>query len=131
MGLDELHIVMFNAYVLFSGILGVWASVTAARGESISGNFWGSVATLTLLAAAILVVGIIMTLSGLRPRDGRLTLYFLYMGWLVVILPGLFSMLRGRDDRNAALAFALLAFFNAGVGFSMGQRFLTGGWIPG
>jgi uncharacterized membrane protein YiaA len=80
------------------------------------------------LAGAVLVIGIVLTLMGLRPADERLGLYYLYMAWLVVIMPGLFSMLRGRDDRSAALAFAMLAFFNAGVSFSMAQRGIIGPW---
>jgi hypothetical protein len=74
----------------------------------------------------VLLIGIIMSLQGLRPD--RLTLYFLYMTFLVVIMPGLFSMLRGRDDRSAAIAFAMLAFFNASVSISMMERMVTGPW---
>lgn len=127
--MNEIHGIFFNAHILFSIILGVWATTMAARNQSISGNFWGAVATVTILAAVILLMGIIMTLQGLRPE--RLVTYFLYMAWLVVIMPGLFSLLRGRDDRNAALAFALLAFFNATTSISMWQRAIIGPWLPG
>lgn len=126
MGLSDIHSILFNAYILFSLILGVWAAVMAARDQSISGNFWGSVATITILAAVILAVGIIMLLSGLQPP--RLITYLLYMAWLIVIMPGLFSLLRGRDDRSAAIAFALLCFFNATTSFSMLQRDILGPW---
>ncbi len=44
------------------------------------------------------------------------------MSWLVIIMPGLFTLLRGRDDRNAAIAFAILCFFNATTSVSMLQR---------
>ncbi len=101
----------------------------SARSEPISGNFWGAVATYTGLAGITLLIGIILTLQGLRPRDGRLTLYFLYMAFLVVIMPGLFSMLRGRDDRGASVAFAILAFFNASVSLSMVEREIIGPWV--
>lgn len=127
--MNEIHGIFFNAHILFSIILGVWATVMAARNQSISGNFWGAIATITILAAVILLMGIIMTLQGLRPE--RLVTYFLYMAWLVVIMPGLFSLLRGRDDRSAAIAFALLAFFNATTSISMWQRAIIGPWLPG
>lgn len=127
--MNEIHGIFFNAHILFSIILGVWATVMAARNQSISGNFWGAVATVTILAAVILLIGVVMTLQGLRPE--RLITYFLYMAWLVVIMPGLFSLLRGRDDRNAAIAFALLAFFNATTSISMWQRAIIGPWLPG
>lgn len=127
--LSDIHGILFNAHILFSFALGVWAAVMAAREQSISGNFWGALATSTVLAAAVLMLGVVMTLTGLRPVDGRLTLYFLYMAWLVVIMPGLFTMLRGRDDRGAAIAFAILAVFNAFTSLSMAQRMITGPWV--
>jgi hypothetical protein len=106
-------------------ILGAWAVMMAVRNQSISGNFWGAIATITILGAVILLLGVIMALMGMRPEDDRLWLYFLYMAWLVIIMPGLFTMLRGRDDRSAAIAFAILAFFNVGVALSMAQRVIT------
>lgn len=128
MTLNDLHNILFNAHILYSLALGIWASVMAARDEPISGNFWGAVATITILAATVTLTGVIMTLQGLRPE--RIVVYYLYMSWLVVIMPGLFTLLRGRDDRNAAIAFAILSFFNATTSFSMLQRHVVGPWLP-
>jgi hypothetical protein len=127
MFLNDLHSILFNAHIFFSLILGVWAAVTAGRGQSLAGNFWGAVATYVGLAGVILIVGIVMTVQGMRPE--RTTLYYLYMAYLVVIMPGLFTMLHGRDDRSAAIAFAVLAFFNASTSFSMIDRNVVGPWI--
>lgn len=129
--MSELHQILFNAQILFSFALGIWAAVTAGRGESISGNFWGAVLTYAGLAAVVLLIGLIMAAQGLRPGpddNKRLEIYILYMAFLVVIMPGLFSMLRGRDDRAAGIAFALLAFFNASVSISMADRMVVGPW---
>jgi hypothetical protein len=128
MTFDDLHRVLFNAHILFSTALGVWAAVMAARGQSISGNFWGAVATSTILAAAVLVVGIVLTFTGYHVQ--RMLIYYLYMIWLVIIMPGLFTMMRGRDDRQAALAFAALALFNASTALSMIDRLIVGPWLP-
>lgn len=128
MTLNDLSNILFNAYILFTAILGVWSLVMAVRDQPISGNFWGSVATITILAGMILSIGVIMYITGLRPE--RPLIYFLYMLFLVVIMPGLFTMLRGRDDRNAALAFSLLCFFNAATALSMVQRNVLGPWLP-
>lgn len=127
MGLNDIHNILFNASILFTVILGVWSGVTAARNEPISGNFWGAVATYAILAGLVLLIGIIMTLQGLRPQ--RIVIYYLYMIWLVIILPGLFTLLRGRDDRSAAVAFSLLCFFNAATSLSMYQRNVIGPWF--
>lgn len=128
MGLNDIHSILFNAHILFSLILGIWSLGMAVRNQPISGNFWGAVATITILAGFILLLGVLMTLQGLRPQ--RIVTYFLYMAWLVVIMPGLFTMLRGRDDRNAAIAFAILCFFNAATSFSMYDRAIVGPWLP-
>lgn len=126
MTLNDLHSILFNAHILYSLALGIWSAVVAIRSESISGNFWGAVATISILAGIITVVGVIMTAQGLRPE--RLVTYYLYMSWLVIIMPGLFTLLRGRDDRNAAIAFSILSIFNAATSLSMIQRHVVGPW---
>jgi len=127
----EIHGILFNAHIIFSVILGFWAAVMAARDESISGQFWGAVATYTILIAVTFLIGLLLTAQGLRPGpedNKRLTLYILYMAFLLVIMPGLFSMLRGRDDRSAGIAFGILAFFNASVSVSMMDRMVVSNW---
>ena len=126
----EIHQILFNMHILYSLALGVWACATAARNEPITGNYWGAVLTYALLAGATLLVGIVLLLSGYQPGSERTIVYVLYMLWLAIIMPGLFSMMRGRDDRQAALAFALLAFFNFTTSLSMIERQLIGPWVP-
>lgn len=124
--MESLHSILFNMHILYAVILGAYGTWLAARDEGLSGNFWGAVGVYTALAALTLALGVLLALQGYTME--RPTIYFLYMAFLVVIMPGLFSMLRGRDDRNAAIAFALLAFFNASVSISMFQRGLVA-WI--
>lgn len=127
MQLNDLHTILFNMHILYCILLGVWAAYMAVQNQSISGGFWGAVAISVGLASAVTLVGLIMTLQGLRPQ--RVVLYYLYMAFLIVIMPGLFSLLRGRDDRSAAVAFSILAFFNATTSFSMIQRAVVGPWM--
>ncbi len=127
LNLNDIHSILFNAHILASLVLGFWSASVALRNQSISGNFWGAVFTSAIMAAVVLLVGVIMMLQGLRPE--RLTTYLLYMSWLIVIMPGLFSLLRGRDDRNAAIAFSILCFFNAATSVSMFQRNIIGPWV--
>lgn len=126
MSLNDLHNILFNAHILYSVALGVWSAIMAFREQSISGSFWGAVATISILAGVVTLLGVVMTLQGLRPE--RIITYYLYMSWLIVIVPGLFTLLRGRDDRNAAIAFSILCFFNAATSFSMLQRNIIGPW---
>lgn len=126
----DIHQILFNMHIFYSLALGIWACLSAARNEAISGHYWGAVVTYALLAGATLIVGIALLLSGLQPRSERVVVYVLYLLWLAIIMPGLFSLLSGRDDRRAAVAFALLAFFNFTTSLSMIQRELVGPWIP-
>lgn len=128
MSLNTLHAIVFNMHILYSLILGIWGAVMAMRKESISGNYWGAVATSAILAGVVLLMGIIMTAQGLRTT--RTLTYYIYMTWLVVIMPGLYSLLRGRDDRSAAIAFSILSFFNAATSSSMLQRGFVSPWTP-
>ena len=127
--MDAIHAILFNMHSLYSSALGVWATVIAARKQAVSGHYWGAMLTYALLAGLILLVGIALLLSGQQPRSGRVAVYILYMLWLAVIMPGLFSLMRGRDDRSAAIAFALLAFFNFSTSISMIERSLVGPWM--
>ena len=124
-----LHQILFNAHILYSLALGIWAAVFAARKGTVTGNFWGAMLTYALLALATLALGIVMLLSGFQPRSERIVVYVLYMLWLAIIMPGLFTMMRGRDDRGAAIAFAVLAFFNFSTSLSMIERELVGPWV--
>jgi hypothetical protein len=126
MGLNDIHTIVFNMHILFSLTLGIWGALLALRNQPISGNYWGAVAMSTIVAAVVLLIGIVMTLIGLRPQ--RIVTYYLYMLWLVVIMPGLYSLLRGRDDRNAAIAYSILCLFNAATSTSMFQRQIIGPW---
>jgi len=127
--MDSLHAILFNMHILYSLALGMWATATAARKQPISGHYWGAMLTYALLAGVILLVGMALLLFGQQPRSGRVVVYILYMLWLAIIMPGLFSLMRGRDDRQAALAFAVLAFFNFSTSLSMMERELVGPWI--
>ena len=127
--MDSIHEILFNMHILYSLALGIWAASLAARKETLSGHYWGAMLTYALLAGLILLVGIALLLSGQQPRSGRVLVYILYMLWLAVIMPGLFSLMHGRDDRQAAIAFAILAFFNFSTSLSMIERALVGPWV--
>ena len=126
----DIHQILFNMHILYSLALGIWACVIVARNESISGHYLGAVATYALLAGVTLLIGIVLLLSGFQPRSQRVVVYVLYLLWLSIIMPGLFSLMQGRDDRRAAIAFAILAFFNVTTSLSMIERDLVGPWIP-
>ena len=126
MNAGDFHGILFTMHLLYSAALGLWAAYLAGRDEPLGGHYWGAVLISTGLAALVLLVGLAMLAAGLRPP--RLTTYLLYMLWLVVMMPGTYSLLHGREDRSAAIAYAILGGFNASVGLSMLQRGLVGPW---
>jgi len=80
----------------------------------------------TLLAGAVFLTALVMTLQGLRPYgyapDGSDALiirdvYYLYGIYFIISLPGVFAIMRGNDNRNAALFFAAVALFNAAAAY--------------
>ena len=54
---NDIHNILFNAHILFSIALGVWSVTMAVRNQPISGNFWGSLATITILATTLASAG--------------------------------------------------------------------------
>lgn len=105
------HQIMNNAYIIFSFILGGWCILKLLRNETLDdGQFWGAIAANTILAAAILLWTVVMVLMGMRPN--RMLTYFLYAIYFVIVLPGTFSLLRGRDDRMAVIIFGIVTVFS-------------------
>ncbi len=122
--MPQIHAVLNNAYILFSILLGIWSAIQAGRNQPLGGQFWGALATNTLLAALTLGVAVIAALMGIQPRRG---VYFLYAIYFVIVLPGTFALLRGRDDRTAALIYGIVTFFSAGAASRV--PLLTEPWI--
>ena len=97
-----------------------YAASFAARSIPISGDFWGAMWTNTGLAGLIFVVAIIMTLQGLQPYGASpegggevyRDVYYLYALYFIISLPGVFAIMRGNDNRSAALFFSAVALFN-------------------
>jgi uncharacterized membrane protein YhaH (DUF805 family) len=124
--MSDIHNILFLMQTLYSFGLGLYASWLTAREQSLSGNFWGSIGVYVILNIVVLIVGIILNIMGFTIQSGeRIFIYYLYMMFLIVIMPGLFSMLRGREDRSASMMFVALGLFNASVSYSMIERGLS------
>jgi hypothetical protein len=125
-----------NAYIIFSFILGIWAAVLAGRNVPLSGEFWGSVSTNTLLAAAIFIVALILTVQGQRPmgldpdnpdQSITRTVYYLYGVYFIISLPGVYTLSGGKTDRRTALFYSGVALFNAAAAYRA-VYWLLSGW---
>ena len=124
--MSDIHNILFLMQTLYSLGLGIYAGFLTAREQALSGNFWGSIGVYVILNLVVLIVGIILNIMGFTiESSGRTFIYYLYMLFLIVIMPGLYSMLRGRTDRGAGMMFTALALFNASVSYSMIERGLS------
>ena len=109
--LVALHTILNTAYTLFCFILGFWALIVTVRNQPIPGGFWGALVTNEGLAIAILIMTLLLQAGGLPPARGWL--YYLYLLFFVIVLPGTFALLRGRDDRTAAAIYTGIILFTA------------------
>lgn len=101
---------IFNtAYILYYFALGIWAGIIAVRGGSLGGQFWGAMWT----GAALGVFGLLLWLGRALSGEDLRQVYLLYELFFIIVLPGTFALLRGRDDRTAAAIFAAVAIFSA------------------
>jgi ABC-type spermidine/putrescine transport system permease subunit II len=117
--LETLHEATNNAYILFSFALGVWAAFIGAQNVPISGNFWGAMWTNTILAGLVLGVAIILFVLGIEAKRG---VYYLYGIYFVISLPGVFTIMKGNDNRRAAIFFAIVALFNSAAAYRAGTE---------
>jgi hypothetical protein len=101
--------IITNAYILFSFILGGWALLISARGGNLGGQYWGAMWSCVILGGINLLVWVIRLLTGEQMR----WVYGLYMAYFIIVYPGVFTMLRGRDDKTAAGLFGGAAVFTA------------------
>ncbi len=106
-----------NAYILFCFVLGIWSAIIWLRGRNLDGQFWGAMWTCTGMAAVNLLLWLARAASG---EDLR-WVYVLYELYFVIVLPGTFALLRGRDDRVAAGIFAIVTIFSAFAAISAGD----------
>jgi hypothetical protein len=115
--LATLSEIINRAYILFSFALGIWSGIQWIRGGGLGGQFWGAMWTCTALAVISLLLWLGRALSGEQLRS----VYLLYELYFIVVLPGTFALLRGRDDRVAAGIFAIVTIFSALAAISAGD----------
>lgn len=121
-----IHDWLFNTQTMLSFVIGIYALFLSFRSKPLSGNFFGTIAVYAIVNIVVLVIGMILLANNyVIASDGRTVVYVLYMLFLIVILPGIFSIMRGRDDNSAAMTFGASALFNAAVSFSMFERGLA------
>jgi len=113
LSLPEFHARLATSVVVFAALAGLWALTAYLRRRGVAGSLWGILAVGELLLLAQGVVGLILLLEGEKPARA---VHILYGVVAAIGLPAYFAYSKGRDDRSAALHYALLCFFLVGIG---------------
>jgi hypothetical protein len=113
MTLSMIHANLANTSLLFAVIAGIWGIALRLRNRSIDGNYWGILAVGELLFLGQGLLGAYLWIGGARP--GRMGIHILYGVVLIIGLPSYYAITKGRDDKNAALAYGLLCLFLAAI----------------
>lgn len=101
--------IFINAYILFCFVLGIWAGVIAIRKRNIGGDFWGAM----WIGAGMAAIGLLFWLARTLAGEELRWVYLWYQLYFIIVLPGTFALLRGRDDPTAAWIFCGVAIFTA------------------
>jgi heme A synthase len=109
-----LHSRLFVTSLIFSLIIGVYG-LWRWRGGGVDGNMFGMLALGEGLYAIQAIIGVVMALNGLAPARG--IVHYLYGVIMIIAIPGIYLFTRGRNGKNEALLYAMMAFFLAGVAF--------------
>ena len=114
MSLVQVHAGLSNACVVFSLIIAGYGFLRYFQQRGIDGGFLGVVAVGELLYLVQVVVGVLLSFSGV-PQPARLWVHVLYGITLVITLPAAYAFTRGRDTKQEVLVYAVAALFLAGV----------------
>jgi hypothetical protein len=112
MSLLLIHQRMASSLLLLVLIAAVWGVVRSALRRGVGGHYWGVLGAVELLTVAQGVIGLLLWLSGLRPAEW---IHVMYGAVGTLVLPVYYGLSRGEDSRRAALMYAFLCVFLAGV----------------
>ena len=120
-----LHARLVVTIVLFLGALALWGVFNYLRGQGVSGSYNGALVIGELLMIAECLIGVALLVAGRQPA--RPGIHILYGVVAIIMLPGAFAYVRGRDSRFEQLVYALVCLFLCGIAL----RALETGRFPG
>jgi len=115
MTLAQVHGGLANACLIFSLLIGGFSFWAYFRNLGVDGNLWGILAMGEVLYVAQGLLGLTLYFTTRVLPEGWRWVHILYGVVLVISLPGAFAYSRGKDDRRAALVYAIVGLFLAGV----------------
>ena len=112
LALVPLHDNLARTIILYIFAMGAWAAVNFFRGKGIDPNYWGALVIGEIVMLAQGVLGILMVVTGLLPRD---LLHILYGVLVAFSWPGVYIYTNARQERAEAGIYAIVSFFMFGL----------------
>jgi len=109
-----LHSRLFVTCLIFSVFIGVYG-LWRWRSGGVDGNMFGMLALGEGLYVVQAIIGVLMALNGASPARG--VVHYLYGVIMIIAVPGIYLFTRGRNGKNEALLYAMMAFFLGGIAF--------------
>ena len=121
------HNGLANACLIFSVLIAAYSLLIFIRNQSLTPGFFGALVIAEVLFLAQAVVGVILAFQGGTPARGWV--HELYGVVMIISLPGLYAITRGRDTHLEALYYFAMAIFLAGIALRATETALVA--LPG
>jgi len=108
-----LHQVVANALVLYFAALGIWGLGLAITRAGFGSAYRGALVLGGVLGVLQALIGVLLVITGARPRDD---LHYLYGLSVIVTLPLVYQYLSQRRITRIVLVYALACLFIMGLG---------------
>jgi hypothetical protein len=115
------HERLAQTVIFYTFAMGAWAALNFFRGKGIDPSYWGALIIGEMMFLAQGVLGVIMLILGLLPRD---LLHLLYGVLVAVSWPGVYIYTQARQERAEAGVYAMISFFMFGLAL---RAIMTGG----
>jgi hypothetical protein len=105
MTVNVIHDRLAYTAMMYIAVVGIWGFIRFFRREGIDSNYWGALVIGEFLILAQVGLGVYLWLSGYRPSRldqivSGINTHIFYGVVVSLIIPSLFALTRGRDNRS-------------------------------
>jgi heme A synthase len=107
----SLHELLARMLVLYFAVVGIWGLILAIRRQPFTSGFQGALVISLVLGVVQALLGVVLLITGTRPRDD---LHYLYGLSIIVALP-LVQQLISNRAWSRPLVYGLASLFMVGL----------------
>lgn len=109
--MNAVHVLVSQAIVLYFFVVGLWGLFLALRRQPFNSAYQGALVISLVLGVVQALIGVLLLVTGGRPRDD---LHYLYGLSIIVALP-LVQQLLAKRTFSRSLAYGLASLFMMGL----------------